>query len=343
MGAQYTRRAAASLGLLLAALSWLPLAARATENETFGLTPFPETLNGVTRRTFAIPLDVGSVYSDAVRVYNRTDNAMNLEVYASDARAAIDGTISVGSRGSVLSGVGSWIELSRDTVSLPPRGSSVIDFRVDVRTTRPAPDIGAIVAENTASNIRTGVSRRLYIVVRTTPPGSPTSSTLVRKFSLRSVWTIVAVVGLLVAGALVWLVRRRGRRSRDDVDVSASSVDEDDTPKASRPVLHRFGRADTDPKIVSLGADAQQRERPRRPERRRPIERDDRPLLDEVAFIDEDEFEDEDETDEVELPEPRPVRQQRRAATPRKPPPRKAAPRKPPADDKLDYIPLDDL
>jgi hypothetical protein len=342
MRSTFLGRAAASLGTVLILGACLPLSAHATENEAFGISPYPDRVNGVARRTFAIPLDAGVVFSDAVRLYNRTDQPMELEVYPSDARAALDGTISVGFRGSSLTGVGSWIKLSRSSVSLAARASAVVTFRVSVHSTKPSPELGAIVADNSTHSLRPDLVRRVHVVVRTTPPGSPTSSTKVRAFTLLSGWTIVAVGGLIAAGALVWLARRRARRSREEVEpADAQARAEDDTPEASRPVLHRFGRTDTEPKLISLGTDAETR---RRTPRRRPLERDERPLLDEVAFIEDTDLED-DETDEVELPRPKAARTTRRATSP-KPPPRKPAPKKTPPDDddkKLDYIPLDDL
>jgi hypothetical protein len=248
MGARFLRRAAASLGTVLIVWACLPLPAQATENEAFGIAPYPDHVGGIVRRTFAIPLDQGAVFSDAVRVYNRTDQPMELEVYPSDARAAVDGTISVGFRGSRLSGVGSWIKLKRSSVNLAPRSSAVVSFRVSVRSTKPSPELGAIVADNSRHSLRPDLVRRVNVVVRTTPPGSPTTSAKVRAFTLLSGWTIVAVGGLIAAGVLVWLARRRARRSRDEVapaDTTAKAAD--DTPDASRPGLHRFGRTDTEP------------------------------------------------------------------------------------------------
>src|SRR5205807_1639725 len=109
-----------------------------------GISPFPERVNNVVRRTFAIPLDRGSVFEDAVRVYNRTDQPIELVVYPADARAALDGTISIGLRDSTLTGVGSWIKLSRSSVALAGRASAVVRFRVSVRSTKPTPDLAAI-------------------------------------------------------------------------------------------------------------------------------------------------------------------------------------------------------
>src|SRR5205809_6262291 len=98
MRTRFVRRAAASLGSLLVLWALLPSHAHASENETFGLTPYPERVNNVVRRTFAIPLDNGAVFEDAVRVYNRTNQPIDLLIYASDARAANDGSITVGFR-----------------------------------------------------------------------------------------------------------------------------------------------------------------------------------------------------------------------------------------------------
>src|SRR5438309_7604490 len=139
MGAQFVRRAAASLGTLLVLWAVVPSAVHASENETFGLTPYPERTDNVVRRTFAIPLDRGSVFEDAVRVHNRTDQQLELLIYASDARAANDGSITVGFRGSPVTGVGSWVKLARSTITLGRRASTIVKFRISVRSTKPSP------------------------------------------------------------------------------------------------------------------------------------------------------------------------------------------------------------
>jgi hypothetical protein len=130
----------------------------------------------------------------------------------------------------------------------------------------------------------------------------------------------------------VWLARRRARRSRDVEPAKTPAKDGDDTPNASRPVLHRFGRTDTD-QLTVVEPEPRKRAAKRRPDR------DERPLLDEVAFVEDADFE-EDETGDVELPPPPPRAKPARKPAAKKPsPPRKP----PPPGDKLDYIPLDDL
>jgi hypothetical protein len=310
--------------LLLLSFLAVPMStAVAVENESYGLTPQPERKDGMTRRAFSIPLESGAVFEDSVRVYNRTpDQTLDLAVYAADAEAGVDGTISVGFRGSRPTGVGGWIDLSRDQVSLPPRGETIITFRVEVRSADPSPELGAIVVENTARGIAADLAQRLHLVVRTAPPNSPTTSARVRPLLLRSPWVIIALLGLLVALIIVWLGARRARRlPKDAVLPSGELVDDtSDVQPASRPVLRRLGEAGKD-----------RRQRPTRP-----LEKQAPPLVDEELT----EFgrpEEEEEDDEpVRVPR-RPRQRATRATRPA------SSDTDTTADRKKTYIPLEDL
>src|SRR5438309_2538888 len=95
---------------------------RAVENPSFGVTPYPETVDNAERTSFAIPLETGATYLDAVRVYNRTDQPLNLAIYAADADIASDNQVTVHLHSDTPKGVGSWIELSKSSVALQARG-----------------------------------------------------------------------------------------------------------------------------------------------------------------------------------------------------------------------------
>lgn len=230
-------------GLAAAIVLLAATPAHAVENESFGLIPHPHNVEDRERRTFAIPLEPGSVFEDAVRVYNRSDQPLDLIVYAADAEAGVDGTISVGFRGSEPEGVGSWLDLSRDTLNLPPRGEAVVHFRIEVRSSDPAPDLGAIVVENDQSGVAADLAERLQLVVRTTAPNSSTTSVRVRPLLVRSPWIILATIGLFAALVIVWLGARRARRPRDAVVPTGrlESREPQETPDASKPVLRRLG------------------------------------------------------------------------------------------------------
>lgn len=315
------------------------------ENETFGLVPQPQNVDNTERRTFSIPLEAGAVFEDQVRIYNRTDQALDLIVYPADAETGVDGTISVGFRGSRPKGVGAWIALDRDALSLPPRGESVINLRVEVRSADPAPDLGAIVVENAERGIAADLAERLHIVVRTSSPNSPTTSVRVRPLLLRSPWIILATMGLLLAFVIVWLGARRARRPKDTLVPTGGlreAPETEETPAASKPILRRLGesqsataarRRNSESGVArrSVRSSRTHRAAKERNELEREAEEELGPILDELLVQ-------VDEPDEQPAPvASRPVKRRPARTTARK------APRKEDAPRGGKYIPLDDL
>jgi hypothetical protein len=278
------RRAALTAAIVAFAFSWTPFAS-GIENESFGLTPFPERVNDMDRRSFSIPLETGATFEDAVRIYNRTDEPVTLAVYATDAETALDDTIKVGLREENATGVGSWIDLALPSVKLEARDAKTVTFRVRVRSSDPSPDLGAIVVENTAGGLSTNAVQRLHILVRTVPPNTPTASVRVRTFLLRSPWVAIALLGLVVAGALVWVGARRARRPRDLVvepgSLDASDEFGDDAPEASRPVIKRLGASASEGAHAPARSSVLDRVRASAQGSRK---RDERPLLDDVLI-----------------------------------------------------------
>ncbi len=284
----------------------------ARENSSFGLTPHPERKDGRDRTTFSIPLEPGATFEDAVRIYNRTDQTLNLIVYAADAEAELDDKITVGFKTSRPKGIGSWVDLAREDVALSPRSEIVVTFRVRVENAEPKPDLGAIVVENTDTGLGSKAAQRLHIVARTLPPNTSTTSVRVRPLLLRSPWIVLALIGLLVAGALVWLAARRAKRPKDTV-VPVGELGPDATQDASRPVLKRLGEAG---KRTSV------------PERSRKTRgRDERPLIDDALLVEDEPLDDDDDIDLDEASEPFLDESDEEAVRPstprtRKPPPR---------------------
>ena len=255
------------------------LPASAIDNETFGVTPFPERANGIARTTFSIPLETGATFEDAVRVYNKTDDPLTLTVYATDANTKLDDSISVGLREERARGVGAWIDLARGSVELEPRAEVTVPFRVDVKSSDPEPRLGAIVIEKSGRGLAANAAQRLHVVVRTVPPNTGTTSKRVRSLVLRSPWVFVALFGLVVAAAVVWIGARRSRRPRDIV-VPPGELDTatEDAQGASRPVIKRLGATDA----AGSRAGVLERVRASAGAARR---RDDRPFLDDALVV----------------------------------------------------------
>jgi hypothetical protein len=270
----------------LLALSWTP-AATAFENESFGITPFPERASGSDRASFSIPLETGATFEDAVRIYNLTDEPLRLAVYATDAQAALDDTISVGLREEHPEGVGKWIDLSLRSLELQPRDATTVTFRVKVRSSDPEPELGAIVVENTDRGLAANAAQRLHVLVRTVPPNTQTSSQRVRTFLVQSPWVLIALLGLVVTGAVVWIGARRARRPRDRVvqPGALDPIDEAHVPEAARPVIRRLRAPVSEAHAKTSVLD---RVRASAGAARR---RDERPLLDDALLVEVDENE----------------------------------------------------
>jgi hypothetical protein len=286
------RAALAAICGILALLTAAPYAS-GIDNETFGVTPFPDRVNGIARTTFSIPLETGATFEDAVRIYNKTDEDLNLTIYATDADTKLDDTISVGLREERARGVGAWIDLARDSVELGPRSEVTVPFRVNVKTSDPRPKLGAVVVEKSGRGLAANAAQRLHVVVRTVPPNTGTASKRVRSLVLRSPWVFVALFGLIVAGAVVWIGARRSRRPRDLV-VPPGELERHapETPGASRPVIKRLGAADT---TATGRGSVLERVRASAGAARR---RDDRPFLDDALVVEIDADADAEDADE---------------------------------------------
>jgi len=333
-------RIGASAILATIAFWSLPPTVNAVENESFGLTPQPERVDGTDRSSFSVPLEQGATFEDSIRVYNRTDQPIELAVYAADAQADVDTAVSVGLRESQPEGVGAWIDLSENELTLPGRGETSITFRVEVESSDPSPDLGAIVVEPTGRGLAEDMSNRLSLVVRTAPPNSPTTSIRVRPLLLRSPWIIVATIGLLVALVVIVIGTRRARRTKDVVvpagEIEHEEEEAEDVQEASRPVIRRLGERPDESRPSTRTSEV-------------PVLRDgpfstaedvvdDRPMLDDDMLVEVDEvsdegYKDEDEEEGEEYLPPARTRQApaKSKASARKPASAKPSSRKPAA------------
>jgi len=140
------RLRAASLFLILCVLS---LPAEAAETQNFGIDPHPLVVQGKSRRAYDLGVSAGTAVRDAVRVYNKTRKTIRLSVFGADAERSADGTVGVQTLGADMNGVGGWIRLDKQEVTLKPGGSEIIEFFV-ARPKGAGPGLGAIVAQETA-------------------------------------------------------------------------------------------------------------------------------------------------------------------------------------------------
>lgn len=199
------RRLAAAV--IAAGLALVPAGrSSATETNRFGAEPSPLFLGGSPRRTFDVALRPGARTTQALRVWNRSDEPMTLRVYGAGVRRK-GSRYEVGAYEARARGTGSWVAVDDTTVSLGPHASRIVRFEVRAPRAMPDGDTIAAVAVDGGSGVSTdglALRTRIAILVRVTrAPGVPIGRLLV--FG-------AAALGLLTLAQVLWALVLVGRR-----------------------------------------------------------------------------------------------------------------------------------
>jgi hypothetical protein len=130
-----TRGMSAALGLcLLTALVLLILApvTRAAGNSMgFEARPLPGSPNAQLGY-FKMDADPGATVSQTLLLVNTTDKAKTIRLAACDGASAVFGGVAYSESDAKPTAIGSWVDLSRESVVLPPGGTARVPFTVHV-------------------------------------------------------------------------------------------------------------------------------------------------------------------------------------------------------------------
>lgn len=121
---------------------------------------------GSGRANFAYAVEPGAELRDAVVVTNRGQTALELDVYAADARTTTSGQLDLLPADEPSTGVGTWVVLDLPHVSLAPGASVDVPFTVRVPTDATPGDhsggvVTAAVSADDGSTVR--LDRRLAL------------------------------------------------------------------------------------------------------------------------------------------------------------------------------------
>lgn len=167
--ARGTRPRATAVALLAAALLLLaPGAAQAATDPSalsWGVVP-GDGDQGTGRANFAYAVEPGAELRDAVVVTNHGQTALELDVYAADARTTTSGQLDLLPADEPSTGVGTWVTLDLPHVSLAPGASVEVPFTVRVPADATPGDhsggvVSAAVSVDDGSTVR--LDRRLAL------------------------------------------------------------------------------------------------------------------------------------------------------------------------------------
>ncbi|NEA31444.1 DUF916 domain-containing protein [Streptomyces sp. SID13031] len=154
--------------LLLAAVSTLVGAQSqvAAADASWEVKP-AATIFGSNRPSYSYTLPRGGQLKDALVVVNRGKTPLVLSLYGADAFTTDEGQLELLGRDSKSTDIGSWVQLSRSTVKVPPGQSVDVPFRVALPdTAAPGDHLGGIVTSVRGagtSEQRVGIKIRLRV------------------------------------------------------------------------------------------------------------------------------------------------------------------------------------
>lgn len=133
------RRTAAAVAIAAAMFTAAgPVAA--IETKDLGLEPVRAGEQGG-RQSLRVAITPGSKTKDAVRVWNKTDRPLTVELRATAAKTDADGSVALGGDAEAAS----WIDVADERLTLPPRGERVVRITVDAPDELPALETTAAI------------------------------------------------------------------------------------------------------------------------------------------------------------------------------------------------------
>ncbi|MEX2184721.1 MAG: hypothetical protein WEC14_09765 [Chloroflexota bacterium] len=195
------------LSVLVAAV-FLTVATSVVAQEPTGYAARPAPGDGDrSSARFALSVETGSSVSDAVEIFNLTDEPVSFDVYAAEAVLATGGGLAPASRDAEIGGAAAWITVDQSTVVVAPRSSLIVRFTIHAPIgTDPGDQRAALLIEperptgtgDIAASTRVG----LWVDIK-----------VVGEIPWRFPWILVIVVlSLAVIAGLLYVTRDRRRR-----------------------------------------------------------------------------------------------------------------------------------
>lgn len=204
------RPAARSLAAAVAALALCVIVATpasALETEQFGVEPYPLFVSGDVRRSFEVTLDPGAALTDAVRVWNKTQEPVVVRLYGAGVEVT-DGQYQIAAYEARDRGAGDWLRPEVGDIRLGPDEERIVRFTVSAPPILPEEgQTVALVAESDTGLETQGVDvvARLAMLVEIDPESSGLAGIS---------WWVWLAAALILAVAVSQLVARRARRRR---------------------------------------------------------------------------------------------------------------------------------
>lgn len=211
--------------LLILALSfWLAswvggclCSAQAISFAGLGIRPaYPEPSQPLTRSWFIYQLASGESKDDAVVVTNNSPRKIKARLYAVDATTTKDGAFALLAEKDSQQGIGAWVKLAADEISLAAGEEKIVSFKITLPDTAGAGDyLGGVVVEDSAVSQDKGINMVTRVGVRiyeTVPGELVNNQTLKFAYLSQEAKRVTIVFFVLLILVLAYLLYFRKRR-----------------------------------------------------------------------------------------------------------------------------------
>lgn len=184
-----------------------PVAVGAIETESYGVDVAEPSDDG----RLHIPLRVDRTTSGKMRVWNKTDQPLTLNLSVVGAVLADDGRVTLGGDGKAAE----WASVEPSRVDLAPKATASVTVSVRASGELPEEDQVVAVLATPVVSAETAVVQRLALTAFLEPAGPSFIESL-------GPWPWVAGVLIVVVGGLAVWVRRRGAAGSADAAGAAA-------------------------------------------------------------------------------------------------------------------------
>ncbi len=168
-----------SLKLFLVTLLSLlifPLSAFAAESGGIGLFPaHPNPKIPYSQAWLIYNLVAGERKKDAFVVVNKGPKPVTVKLYPVDATTTKDGSFALKAETAKRSGVGAWVKLSVNQITVPANGKKIVEFTISIPKNAEVGDhMGGIIAEKVGQLTKSGplkIKTRIGLRIYETVPG----------------------------------------------------------------------------------------------------------------------------------------------------------------------------
>jgi hypothetical protein len=159
--------------ILIGLFSFAPHVYAAGEGSLGAYPTNYDVSNPKTKSWFIYELKPGETKEDSITVVNNADRTLNIKVYPVDATTTSDGAFALLNEDQRQNDVGSWVNISSDTVTIEPRGRKDVPFTISIPKYATVGDhaggiiVQEVVKKNTSMqgvglNIVSRVGTRIY-------------------------------------------------------------------------------------------------------------------------------------------------------------------------------------